>query len=1453
MTLSLGDDLLFHGPALPEAFVRHELEKMLGTHLPKARAVQGEWEKFRKSLRQPLTLQSGRWRIKNVVLDPLLASLVYEAQPAGDPVRTREGPEGPGLLWGQDTVRIRAFPSDYQADLDAPAQKGLTYRHTPQRIAERILLATGERVGLLTNGDELRLLLSDPARPASFVSFRLSAWRNLSPREVPDGYRLLLAFLDPKLLTRQGDNQEKPSKLEALLDSARLKQGQITKGLRDQARKAVEQFIQGVLDHPANRERFRPLGGEARERLPRQLWREALILVYRLLFILRGEASGAFRFGTTSPWRHTYSPGYALAEVARQVIDRGAGTGNYLEQGLRKLFEIFEKGLRWTEASIAPLGGRLFGQQETPLLSSASWSEVGCAGMLDKLLWTLEKIRGARRTQAEAGRRRINYADLDVEDLGRVYEALLELEPGLATEPMVRLRRAKLEVVVPAAQGAKYRPAKPTESADAEAEDTEDDEAADADDSEDEGKGKKSRVEFVEDIVPEAGSPGKFFLRVGLGRKALGSYYTPDSFVRFLVQETLRPQVEERSPVNDPQPGEILKLKVLDPAMGSGHFLVGACRYLGERLYEACRLCADKGLWDSIPTEVAPYLPGRVQEGEAEVGVSADRARAICKRLVAVHCLYGVDKNELAVELAKVCLWLESQADGMPLTFLDHRLVHGDSLIGPFWNHLITYPIGGGPVEGLFAQGVQEKFGKRLASALTKVKWLEQNVGATPDEIAEKQKLKAEIDSELFPFRVLGMAWSGAVMLGESDYYGLYEALLKHVAEHGTLPETLDTSVLPMLQRGAGMDNLPADRRDLYQVLTSPRGGATNGPALAYDLTFPEVFYPTGVYWNREGFNAILGNPPWEGIQPDLAEYLGQFDAAALTKNNRAELAPIERRMLGMDAVRRGWEIVQESLLGTKRATLRNGTFLHKLSGEVSSAAVVDEAMAFLDRTLQWCNSKGGWGLVLPNSTARVAQNYREFGSCHFDISLAFTEKTEPPSTYPRCTANGFHTNQSATGLRQHLIGQKQLKRVYGFINKKQLFEISTGQRFDLVCGTTRECCKEFAVCFGLTDDAVLFADLPARSLRYDAKFIEQLSPNSWTLPELSTVEDYEVTRRCYSSSMLFGSWLELQSTNPGEELHSSKQSARFGNTEDLAPRGNDPRLIPIEELTEKGIWPLHEKGTFDAFTDICQERPRYCVRLETFVKEVDRLKSCTYYRVAHRAAIHASESFKSVFAVLPPGVLVAHSAVVEKTPWLHPASSALVCCSVANSLPFNLVARQFVGLNLSKFIRDSLPWPKQKGERDHFLSHSALRLTCNHAGYAPLWIEQLGDTWREPKPPLTWPVLATENERWEARAVIDAVVADAYGLNRDQYAHVLSTFSHKSYPQAPALCLAKFDEMKQIGLDAFTKKYDPYWDIPLNESLPKPVIDLPVPAKTDTLFRAEDETMLAKPRRKKR
>ena len=153
---------------------------------------------------------------------------------------------------------------------------------------------------------------------------------------------------------------------------------------------------------------------------------------------------------------------------------------------------------------------------------------------------------------------------------------------------------------------------------------------------------------------------------------------------------------------------------------------------------------------------------------------------------------------------------------------------------------------------------------------------------------------------------------------------------------------------------------------------------------------------------------------------------------------------------------------------------------------------------------------------------------------------------------------------------------------------------------------------------------------------------------------------------------------------------------------------------------------------------------------------------------------------------------------------------------------------RQQATAHINKYVLAPLAIP-EIAECSRLLVHSVMRLSSWADSFAPLWHEQLGDIWREPSTsPFTWPVLEGDDARWAVRAAIDAVVADAYGLSREQYEHVLSTFSHKSYPKAPELCLAAFDELHAIGLDAFTRKHDPYWDIPLNENLPQPVIDLP-------------------------
>ena len=801
MALDLLRECTLTGPAFPEPFVRFELEKELAKAnlLPKVtgeegRALQDAWEAYRRKLRE-LAVRGGAVRVRNHVLEPLVSRLEYSRMEPAEDVHTREGQEGGGYLLttADGSAKLRAWCTDFEEDLEAPARRGAAYRYSHVRSAQRVLLTCGERLGLLTNGVELRLLISDPARPDSQIIIPIDpVWKR--NRDVPDSYCFLLALVSPAGVRAIPD----------LVEKARLQQTRVTTELRRQARQAIELFIREVLDHLDNRE---PLASYVdTPHLAKELWREGLITVYRLLFILKLEASDdsarSFRFASTSLWRNTFSPSIALAPYVRAVLDQGAETGHLLEGGLRTLFRMFAEGLQCTELNVQPLGGALFGADATPMLSTLRWGERAVAYLLDQLLWT-SKERGSD------ARERVHYGPLNVEDLGRVYEALLELEPGIATEPMCRLRRQKLEVVVPIAQGEKYRPTSPEGPASiVDIEETEEsDDTSDEGDDEAVGRGRKTNIEWIEAIPPS-----RFYLSVGLGRKATGSYYTPHSFVRFLVQETLGPLVAERSPEEDPRPGEILKLKVLDPAMGSGHFLVEACRFLGEKLYEACRLCDERALaaesraeqthmdaereaalteadeyrWrvQDLPDpddELVRYLPSRAPEGE-ESGLSQKKAEALCRRLVAIHCLYGVDKNPLAVELAKLALWIESHAEGLPLTFLDHRLVLGDSLTGPFFEHLLKYPGTQEPLDDLFTQGLQESFTNALANALKHIHDIEATVGASLAEIEVKQAAKARLNHVLAPFKIVAAAWAGGVMLGgeHCDDHGIRSTRAQH-------------------------------------------------------------------------------------------------------------------------------------------------------------------------------------------------------------------------------------------------------------------------------------------------------------------------------------------------------------------------------------------------------------------------------------------------------------------------------------------------------------------------------------------------------------------------------------------------------------------------------------------------------------------------------------------------
>jgi hypothetical protein len=1250
MTLDFRDCRVV-GPALPLSFFHHQLATLLaGQGLMPAGRQQSIWDAFRRSL-QSLGPSAGPFRVTNQLLTPLATQLGYETLSRSEPIQTREGLEDGGVLMAARCgARLRAWAVPAATDLDAFPRRGNTYRLSVSRSAQRVLFTTRESLGLITNGNELRLLLSDATRADSHISVPLvgaSGWRDR--RLIPDSYRLVFALASPKGQTALAD----------ILNKARISQTQLTRDLRNQARQAAGLFLQCILDHPANPGDHDPV----------LLWKECLILIYRLLFIFKMESTAepgrAFGFASISLWREALSPNLALGPLVRQHIDQGHDTGQMLEDGLRTIFRLFRDGFKGGGLSIAPLGGALFGVDATPLLDRLRWGDHAVALLLDRLLWTTPRGRS---------RERVHYGALGVEDLGCIYEALLELEPGIARNRMARLTRQRREIVVPLSQA---RPA-----------------------------GSVTKTEEI--------PPGRFYLRAGPGRKASGSYYTPDCFVRHIVRQTLAPYIR------DDDPRSVLSLKILDPAMGSGHFLVECCRFLGEALYAACRRCdelaaaAERGgelqqaqQWrDRIANLPDPdrtllaYMPSRSVEGHTARGISRDRGVAICRRMVAVNCLYGVDRNYLAVELAKLSLWLESYAEGLPLTFLDHRLIKGDSLAGPFIADLLTLPASGNSLDPLLAHGVAERLGAAVESAMIEVHALESSLGRDVAELAYKAQAKRRLDLALSPLRQLAKVWTGAVRLRSRECDDEFLALARAVSDTGSMPE-LNIRQCELL--AAGQD------------------------ALAWDLTFPEIFCPDRNGHHAGGFTVVLGNPPWDAVQYQTKDFVARHDLSVLDAPTKRERATIEARVLADPDVAQAFAEYRDAFDQTKRVATRLYRHQQLDAGNGLTSGNPDLFRLFAERSLDLVGLQGSVGMLVPAA---------------------------------------FHANEGTTALRHLYWSRTDVETCLSFENRRGWFEIDGRVRFDMIIarrpGPTRATQCGFQL--QSLDDLVE----PGRVMRYDAAFLRSASGGYLTPLELLHEDDLGIAETMWRNEVALGDWCGARHIQFGRDLHMTDDAKLF-------------------RTPGKGRLPLYEGKTFHQFTDRWDTPPRYAVNPRDLAGKPGTLEASRHFRLAFRDIAHSTNERTMIATIVPPGVVFGHTATVERAPGSRRLDDAALLCAVLNSFAFDWIARRKVGSHLSQYIVQTLPLPRLSPSAETFLSRSALRLCANHGGFASV----AGDI-------AAIPAVSAKEDRWRLRAEIDAVVAFAYGLSREQFSRLMDDFSHKSLPSAPAFCLEAFDKLSQ-------------------------------------------------------
>jgi hypothetical protein len=1265
-------DCDFIGPLLTSGFTTDGLPALLSRC--GLNEIDDHWPAMRLGLRDFAAL-GGPVRVLRHVINPLAAALGYQEVQREEAIVTREGPEDGGHAMRASSgalLRVWSFGSD--SDLDAPNKRGTLARISPVRGAARVLRARGESAGIVTNGTALRLLLCDPAGPDSQVVVALagtSGWA--SQPDAPPSYRLVRALASPAGIAASSE----------IFDAARLHQSGVTKALRSQARAAIEDFLQCVIGQPGN---------AAILPAPKVLWRQALTIVYRVLFILKlensAEPGGGFGFAASETWRRAISPNRALGPLVRRHLDFQHDTGRLLEDGLRILFQICRDGLSHSALSIAPLGGGLFDPSTTEALDALHWGERAVALLLDRLLWT--EPRGRERE-------RVHYGSLDVEELGRIYETLLDLEPDRATIPMVRIRRGRVEAVLPATS---------------------------------------SREGIVEQIAA-----GRFFLRSGIGRRSGGAYYTPHAFVRYLVHETLTPLVT--SPVETGDPAAILRIKVFDPAMGSGHFLVEACRFLADALYEACRRCDLAGnaearrRIDDLPDpdrRLAAYLPTRSRD-KGDTGRSRARALAICRRMVAVHCLYGADSDPLAVELAKLSLWLESFAEGLPLTFLDHRLIVGDSIAGPFFHHLSRLPIGGEELDPLLSRGVTERLGNLVGRAMTEALLLEVSIGTSIADVMVKHAAKDRLDRLLAPLRALARAWTGAVASGTQEANDAWMGLARSVAEQGALPDVLHRHQIALLEHGAS--------------------------ALPLDLMFPEVFRPDE---GNGGFQVVLGNPPWDVVHYQTKEFLAGFDPGVMDASTKRERESIERTLLADPVINDGFKRYKRQFVERKR-------LCDRLFARIGSSGSVDLFQTFTERMLD-CVAKGGaLGIVVPSS---------------------------------------FHANEGTMHLRQRFLRETSIACCFTFENRKRLFDIHGRQKFTLLVAQRTGATAAFRCAFYM--DSIARLNDRDRIMVYDRDFITATGGACETFLELRGQDDFRVAKHMFVGRPDIRSWMSARHVVFGREAHMTDDSHRFTSIAGLKPGDG---------------FPLHEGKTFHQYTDRWKSEARYAIRLDAMRDKPGWLRASRHYRLAFREISRSTDERTMIAAIIPPAHIFGHKGTCEKTPWARPNAAALVLCCVFNSFAFDWCVRRKIAASVSLFMLNGCPAPALSIQANRFLAHGALRLSCSHSGYARLWREQLGSG-RPSKPKLT-----TTDHRVAIRAAIDAVVAHGYGLERNDYQHILSGFNHTADPSLPERCLADFDSIGNHGADHFYHRRDPFDDLPLVDTLSQPASESPTASAT--------------------
>ena len=708
-------------------------------------------------------------------------------------------PENPWLLL------VQVLPCGMELDT-VVSHDARGWAATPSRRFERLLRETKVPIGLITNGTGFRLMYAPRGENAGSITFPVSAMVEVAGRPILAAFDLLLR--KSRFLTGPVE-----SRLPGLLVKSREYQSRVSTKLAEQVLDALYELIRGFQS--ANERTKGELLRQVLADNPDDIYAGLLTVLMRLVFLLYAEDRGLM------PGSSLYVRNYSVHGLFERLRTDNEHYPDTMDQRygawpqLLALFRAVHDGSRHQQLSMPRRRGYLFDPSRFPFLMGTSHFDGNDTEMRVPLVADGVIFRVLHKLMVLDGER-LSYRTLDVEQIGSVYETMMGFclkivdGPSIAFKPVKRhgaptIVNLEALFAVKGAERAKWLAERTDQKFSGEAAKVI--EAAASIDA------LLAAVErkIARNATPNVVSTGAMTLQPSDERRRTGSHYTPRSLTEPIVRTTLRPVLQQLG--DNPTPEQVLALKVCDIAVGSGAFLVETCRQLGDELVKA---------WHTHNR--LPLIPA----DEDEV--------LYARRLIAQRCLYGVDRNPMAADLAKLSLWLVTLAKDHPFTFLDHALRCGDSVVGLTRRQIVDFHWGETSIRVLG----QEKVEQRIKSALkSRRELLEAEDDFVSPEL-KRQKLDLA-DESLNMVRTAGDLVIAA-------FFGADKDRGRKLLRDTYLVKFNESYSKPMVI--LELDNV---RKHLCS------GGNLIKP-FHWEIEFPEAF-------DREnpGFDAIVGNPPFLG------------------------------------------------------------------------------------------------------------------------------------------------------------------------------------------------------------------------------------------------------------------------------------------------------------------------------------------------------------------------------------------------------------------------------------------------------------------------------------------------------------------------------------------------------------------------------------------------------------